>query len=82
MEFPYSPEYMTRVGEKVGEKLTANQQRILDFLVQHPQMAAVELAKRIGISKRKIEQNTATLKKMGRLKRIGPDKGGHWEVVE
>ena len=79
------------VGERVGEKgrgkrsgkrLTANQQGILELLFQHPKMAAPELAGIIGISDRKIEQNIATLKKMGRLKRIGPAKGGHWEVVK
>jgi len=24
----------------------------------------------------------STLKKKGKLKRIGPDKGGHWEVID
>jgi ATP-dependent DNA helicase RecG len=78
-----------RVGEKVGEKgrgkrsgkkLTANQQRILELLFQHPKMAAPELAEIVGISERKIEQNIAT--RMGGLKRIGPAKGGHWEVLK
>jgi ATP-dependent DNA helicase RecG len=71
-----------KVGEKVGERLNANQRQILGLLLQQPQMVASELAEIIGISKRKIEQNIATLKKMGRLKRVGPDKGGHWEVVK
>ena len=71
-----------KVGEKVGEKLTANQRQILELLFRNPQMAAPELAEIVGISKRKIEQNIATLKRMGRLKRIGPAKGGHWEVVK
>lgn len=79
-----------RVGEKVGEKgrgkrsgkkLTVNQQGILELLFQHPKMAAPELAEIVGISERKIEQNIATLKKIGRLKRVGPAKGGHWEVT-
>lgn len=79
------------VGEKVGEKgrgkrsgkkLTANQQGILELLFQHPKMAAPELAEIVGISERKIEQNIATLKKIGQLKRIGPAKGGHWEVLK
>lgn len=45
-------------------------------------MAAPELAEKVGISKRKIEQNVAALKKMGRLKRIGAARGGHWEVLK
>ncbi len=70
-----------KVGEKVGEKLTANQQCILDLLIQHPKMAATEMADIVGISKRKIEENIAKLKKMDRLKRVGPAKGGHWVVL-
>jgi ATP-dependent DNA helicase RecG len=96
-EFPYSEAYLEiipgggdrgvgervgeKVGERVGEKLTANQRRILGFLSQYPSMAAPELAEKVGISKRKIEQNVAALKKMGRLKRIGAARGGHWEVL-
>lgn len=67
---------------KVGEGLTANQQRILELLVQQPQMTAPELAEIIKISPRKIEQNIATLKEMGRLRRIGSRKTGYWEVVK
>jgi ATP-dependent DNA helicase RecG len=45
-------------------------------------MTAPELAKVIGISPRKIEQNVASLKKIGQLRRIGSRKAGYWEVVE
>jgi ATP-dependent DNA helicase RecG len=71
-----------RDGDRVGEDLTANQQRILDLLADNPRMAASELAQIVGITKRNIEHNVAVLKKMGRLKRIGPAYGGHWEVLE
>ena len=79
-----------RVGEKVGEKvgenggkrLTRNQQQILELLRQHPRMAARELAQQVGISSRKVEQNIARLKELQLLQRIGPAKGGHWEVLK
>jgi len=29
----------------------------------------------------KQKKNLAQMKKTGLLKRVGPDKGGHWEVV-
>ncbi len=45
-------------------------------------MAARELAQQVGISSRKIEQNIARLKELELLKRIGPARGGHWEVVQ
>ena len=71
-----------RVGEKVGKRLTRNQQQILELLRQHPHMAARELAQQVGISSRKIELNIARLKELQLLQRIGPAKGGHWEVLK
>jgi len=70
-----------RVGEKVGEKLTASQEQILIRLNRNANLSARELSELVGISSRKIEQNIAKLKKLGRLRRIGPPKGGYWEVV-
>ncbi len=69
-------------GRNAGENLTSNQQQILELLRQHPYMAARELAQQVGISSRKIEQNIARLKELELLKRIGPARGGHWEVVQ
>ena len=39
-----------------------------------------ELTVLIGKSVSAIERATAKLVKAGELRRIGPDKGGHWEV--
>ena len=69
-------------GEKVGEKLTKNQELILDFIQKEPIISAKELSKFVGISPRKIEVNISKLKNKGLLRRIGADRGGHWEVVK
>ena len=71
-----------KVGEKVGESLTPNQKRILSLLRQNTRLSARELAEKVGISSRKIEQNIAKLKESGSLRRIGPAKGGYWEVLK
>ena len=71
-----------KVGKKVGEKLTPNQRRILLLLEKNERLSARELALDVGISSRKIEQNIAKLKELGFLRRIGPAKGGHWEVLK
>lgn len=34
----------------------------------------------LGLSSRAVEMQLAKLKQDGRLKRVGPKKGGHWEV--
>lgn len=71
-----------KVGERVGDKLTANQQRIIEIIRASPMVSARELAERVGISARKIEENIAKLRSKGFLKRIGPDKGGQWEILK
>ncbi len=70
-----------KVGEKVGEKLTDNQTKILQEISKDKFVSAPQLSKEVGISKRKIEENISKLKKKGLIKRIGPAKGGHWEVI-
>jgi ATP-dependent DNA helicase RecG len=71
-----------KVGEKVGEALTNNQRQILTLLRDNPRMAAREVVQRIGISSRKVEENIAKLKALTLLKRIGPAKGGYWQVTD
>jgi len=41
-----------------------------------------QLAEQIGLTQNAIEWQIAQLKKQGRLKRIGPDRGGHWKVIK
>ena len=41
-----------------------------------------ELAPAVGISSKAVEKQIARMKKDGILVRIGPDKGGHWEIVD
>jgi len=69
-----------KVGEKVGEKLTQNQEVILTAIKGNSRITAKELAIIVGISDRKIEENIRKLKDLGKIKRIGPAKGGHWEI--
>lgn len=43
-------------------------------------MSIAALAEEIGISQKGVEKQITKLKKDGILRRIGPDKGGKWEV--
>jgi ATP-dependent DNA helicase RecG len=47
-----------------------------------PFVTAQLLSLKIGISLRKIETNIKKLKEIGYINRIGPAKGGHWEVIQ
>ena len=57
-----------------------NSEKILSLLKSEPELAARGIAQRIGISSRAVEKHIANLRREGRLRRIGPAKGGHWEV--
>ena len=57
-------------------------QKILDMLTDSPALTTQELAEQLGISRRAVAKHVSGLQSSGRLRRVGPDKGGHWEVVE
>ncbi len=54
--------------------------KIIDMLRQNPKLSATALAAEIGISAKGIQRHLANLKAEGILHRIGPDKGGQWQV--
>ena len=64
-----------------GDKLTENRITILELMIDNPYVSVVELAKTIGISVNSIMRNINYLR--GKyLRRVGPDKGGFWEIIE
>lgn len=55
---------------------------ILQTLKASPHMTLAEVADAIGKSLSAAERASAKLVKAGKLKYVGPRKGGHWEVLE
>jgi len=56
-------------------------QKILALIGENCEISSRELAAHLGITERAVKKQIAILKSTGQLRRIGPDKGGHWEVV-
>ena len=71
-----------KVGEKVGENLSVNQLKIVQCMLENSHISIKNMAIKVGIAEKNIEQNIKALKKMGIVNRVGPAKGGHWEVIE
>ncbi|OQA91975.1 MAG: Divergent AAA domain protein [Elusimicrobia bacterium ADurb.Bin231] len=69
-------------AEGLVERLAESQQKILELIKQNPYISKKELANKIAISDTAIDKNISQLKKKGLLKRIGHDKGGHWEIIK
>lgn len=75
------PELEERLGEKLGEKLGETERRILRIIHRNRRVSIRELAQTIDISKTAVDKNLKKLKNKGILRRVGPDKGGYWEVL-
>lgn len=68
--------------EKSVEKgVEKSVEKIIRHLSENPHATQNELAIVTGLSVRGVEKNLMILKKSGRLRRVGPDRGGHWEVI-
>jgi ATP-dependent DNA helicase RecG len=57
-------------------------EKIVRLLHEKPEITTIELAEELGISLKGVAWQLSKLKSEKRVRRIGPDKGGHWEVVD
>jgi ATP-dependent DNA helicase RecG len=70
-------------GETGSQKSSQkSSQKIIDIMRGNPAVTIAELTKSVGVTDRAIKKQIEKLKAEGRVRRIGPDKGGHWEVIE
>ena len=71
--------YLSEKNSRVTEKLS---EKIIVILLQEPNTTIQNLVERLNVSSRTVERNLKRLQEQKRLKRIGPDKGGHWHVIK
>lgn len=64
------------ITQKAAQETT---QKILQILGSNPKATRKELAEKTGLTADGIKWNLNKLKKEGIIRRIGPDKGGHWK---
>jgi ATP-dependent DNA helicase RecG len=70
-------------SEKNGKKIARqNRQKILKIIQKNNQITSVQMANELDVSIRTIANYLSDLKKEKILKRIGPDKGGYWLIIE
>ena len=66
-----------QVSGKMSGKVSG---KILAAVRSNPDITIPELARLAGVSSRTIERNLQKLQRQGLLRRVGPAKGGHWEL--
>jgi ATP-dependent DNA helicase RecG len=69
----------TDSGLKSGLKTT--QEQILLLIKRNPQISFTAIAEELKMARSGIAKRMQQLQASGIIKRIGPDKGGHWEIV-
>lgn len=55
---------------------------VIQLLQENPELTLAGVAESIGKSLSAVERACSNLVKSGKLRYVGPKKGGHWEVVE
>ena len=74
----------TSVKTSVNDETSSQKssQKILELMKANPDITTTALAEIIKVSRRAIAKQIAILKEERKLKRVGPDKGGRWEVID
>jgi predicted HTH transcriptional regulator len=65
-----------------GKSSGKTEHQVLSFLAERPEMTIPQLAEALDITTRGVEKQIAKLRREGHLRRVGPAKGGYWEIVE
>ena len=68
------------VGLNVG--LTKTEKKVIQFLIESSNLTSVELAEKVGVTKRTIERALKSLQEKNIIERIGSKRDGSWIVIK
>jgi predicted HTH transcriptional regulator len=92
IEFPFSEDYLASISggtstvsggttQKTTQKKTP--ERLLEVLRKDPVASRRIISERLtDITQDGVKYHLDKLKKAGRIRRVGPDRGGYWEILE
>lgn len=69
---------MKKSSQKGSQK---SSQKIIEMIKQNSEITTQEMADNLGITRRAVAKSIAKLQEQGAVRRVGADKGGHWEVL-
>ena len=72
---------VAETNAKVAENVSAAEMRIIECIVEAPSMSQAAIAERLGMTRQYIGRCMDDLQKRLIIRRIGPKKGGRWEMV-
>ena len=80
----YSNEDSTtqKTTQKTTQTLSEIQIAVVEYIKEHPSASRKEIAANINdITEDGVKYHLKKLQEQGVIKRVGADKGGHWEVI-
>ena len=63
------------------DTLKGTQKTIVEIIISNSNVTIPEVARQLGLNPRGIAKHFKVLQDKGVIRRVGPDKGGHWEVI-
>ena len=67
----------------VAENVVENRlDKILDLIKTNNKISASQISKLLNITARTAQRDLVKLKSINKIKRIGSDKGGHWQIIK
>ena len=69
-------------ASKVPEKMPEKYLKIIELITTKPGLPQEEIARELHEPLSTIRSRLRKLKKDGQLRHVGPDKGGHWEIIK
>ena len=70
------------VTEKVAEKFSETEERIIALIQANAHITQRMLSEAIGLTRQYVGRCMDSLQARNIIRRVGPDKGGYWEVVQ
>ena len=68
-------------GESSGKIPSRAAARVLNIIKKDTSVTTPKIASHLGISERAVEKQIRILRELEIIGRIGPAKGGHWEIL-
>ncbi len=78
LKFPY----LLKRGKADLSGLSSSQEKVLKAISTKPSITTAELCKVVGLGTSRISVIVKELKQLQRIKRIGSNKSGYWEIIE
>lgn len=69
-------------GTKTYPELSFSLEQIVNLIIANPSISIAEIAAQTKKAKSGVKKQVKRLQEMDVIRRVGPNKGGHWEIIK